>query len=75
MDIRPSRDAEATQLHPSSAAILRPGREGLFSCFGYIVGIEGMPEAESTPLLIELYAVAEPARIRSTATSGGPTCC
>jgi taurine dioxygenase len=55
MDIRPSREAEATQLHPLIRRHPETGREGLFSCFGYIVGIEGMPEAESTPLLLELY--------------------
>ncbi len=55
MDIRPSRHAEAVQRHP----IIRPhpetGRLGLFSCFGYIIGIEGMDDAEAVPLLIELY--------------------
>jgi taurine dioxygenase len=55
MDIRPSREAEATQLHPLIRRHPETGREGLFSCFGYIIGIEGMPEAESTPLLLELY--------------------
>src|SRR5262245_26052659 len=55
MDIRPSREAEKTQLHPLIRSHPETGREGLFSCFGYIIGIEGMPEAESTPLLIELY--------------------
>jgi taurine dioxygenase len=55
MDIRPSRDAEATQLHPIIRRHPETGREGLFSCFGYIIGIEGMPESESTPLLLELY--------------------
>jgi taurine dioxygenase len=55
MDIRPSREAEATQLHPLIRRHPETGREGLFSCFGYIVGIEGMPEAESTPLLLDLY--------------------
>ncbi len=55
MDIRPSRDAEATQLHPLIRRHPETGREGIFSCFGYIIGIEGMPEAESTPLLLELY--------------------
>lgn len=55
MDIRPSRDAEKTQLHPLIRRHPETGREGLFSCFGYIVGIEGMLEAESTPLLLELY--------------------
>jgi taurine dioxygenase len=55
MDIRPSRDAEATQLHPIIRRHPETGREGLFSCFGYIIGIEGMPESESTQLLLELY--------------------
>jgi taurine dioxygenase len=55
MDIRPSRDAEATQLHPVIRSHPETGRLGLFSAFGYIVGIDGMSEAESTPLLLELY--------------------
>lgn len=55
MDIRPSREAEATQLHPLVRKHRETGREGLFSCFGYIVGIEGMDDAEAVPLLIELY--------------------
>lgn len=55
MDIRPSRDAEATQLHPLIRKHPETGREGLFSCFGYIVGIEGMDDAEAVPHLIELY--------------------
>jgi taurine dioxygenase len=55
MDIRPSRDADATQLHPIIRAHPETGRAGLFSAFGYIIGIEGMSEAESTPLLLELY--------------------
>lgn len=55
MDIRPSRDAEAIQLHPLIRRHPETGREGIFSCFGYIIGIEGMPESESTPLLLELY--------------------
>ena len=55
MDIRPSRDAEATQLHPLIRAHPETGRLGFFSCFGYIINIEGMVEAESMALLIELY--------------------
>lgn len=55
MDIRPSRDAEATQTHPLIRKHPETGRQGLFSCFGYIVGIEGMDDAEAIPLLIELY--------------------
>ncbi|HVY89823.1 MAG TPA: TauD/TfdA family dioxygenase [Hyphomonadaceae bacterium] len=55
MDIRVSKDAEKTQLHPLIRKHPETGREGIFSCFGYIVGIEGMAEEESTPLLLELY--------------------
>ena len=55
MDIRPSREAEATQHHPLIRKHPETGREGLFSCFGYIIGIEGMDDAEAVPLLIELY--------------------
>ena len=55
MDIRPSRDAEATQTHPLIRKHPETGREGLFSCFGYIIGIEGMDDAQALPLLIELY--------------------
>lgn len=55
MDIRPSREAEATQLHPLIRKHPETDREGLFSCFGYIIGIEGMDDAEAIPLLIELY--------------------
>lgn len=55
MDIRPSREAEATQIHPLIRRHPETGREGLFSCFGYIIGIEDMDDAEAIPLLIELY--------------------
>ncbi len=55
MDIRPSSDAEAIQQHPIIRMHPETGREGLFSCFGYIIGIEGMDDAEALPLLIELY--------------------
>lgn len=55
MDIRPSRDADKTQLHPLIRKHPETGREGLFSTFGYIIGLEGMPEEESTPLLLQLY--------------------
>jgi taurine dioxygenase len=42
-------------LHPLIRNHPETGREGLFSCFGYIVGIAGMDDAEALPLLIELY--------------------
>ena len=56
MDIRPGPAAEATQRHPLIRRHPETGREGLFSAFGYIVGIDGMADAESHPLLMELYA-------------------
>ena len=55
MDIRVSREAEKTFLHPLIRKHPETAREGLFSCFGYIIGIDGMTEAESTPLLLDLY--------------------
>ena len=55
MDIRPSDEAQATQLHP----IVRPhpetGRLGLFGCLGYVIGIEGLDEQEERELLGEWY--------------------
>lgn len=55
MTIRPSREAEATQRHPLIRNHPETGRPGLFSCFGYIIGIEEMDDDEALPLLIELY--------------------
>ena len=55
MRIITSPAAEATQTHPLVRRHPETGREGLFSTFGYIVGIDGMDEAESTALLVELY--------------------
>jgi taurine dioxygenase len=56
MDIRPSKEAEEVQHHPIIRAHPETGREGLFSCFGYIIGIVDMDDAEAIPLLFELYA-------------------
>jgi len=55
MDIRPSREAEATQRHPLIRPHPETGRPGLFGCIGYIIGIEGMADEEAVPLLMELY--------------------
>ena len=55
MDIRPSHDANATQLHPLIRSHPETGRKGLFSCFGYIIGIDGMVDSEAMALLVELY--------------------
>lgn len=55
MVIRPSKDAEQTQRHSVIRKHPETGRKGLFSCFGYIIGIEDMDDAAATPLLMELY--------------------
>jgi taurine dioxygenase len=55
MDIRPSPAARATQTHPFIRRHPETGREGLFSCLGYIIGFEGMADEEALPLLYELY--------------------
>lgn len=55
MDIRPSEAALATHNHPLIATHPETGRRGFFSTLGYIVGIEGMPDAEALPLLRELH--------------------
>jgi taurine dioxygenase len=56
MAIRPSPVAMATQLHPIIRAHPETGELGLFSCLGYIIGIEGMSDADARALLGELYA-------------------
>lgn len=56
MDIRPSDTAMATQTHPLIREHPETGRLGFFSCLGYIIGIEGMADAEARELLVELFA-------------------
>ncbi len=56
MAIRPSDSAMATQLHPVIRKHPETGELGLFSCLGYIIGIDGMPDDEARELLFELYA-------------------
>jgi taurine dioxygenase len=56
MEIVPSEEALATQLHPLIARHPETGREGLFGCPGYIVGFAGMDNAEAYPLMAELIA-------------------
>jgi len=55
MDIRPSDDAQATQTHPIIKAHPESGRQSLFGCAGYIVGIEGMDQQEGWDLITEIY--------------------
>jgi taurine dioxygenase len=54
MDIRPSEAAMATQNHPLAPAHPETGRRGFYSTLGYIIGIEGMEQAEAIALLMEL---------------------
>ena len=55
MAMRPSKEAENTQRHPVIRRHPGTGREAIFSCLGYIIGIEGMSDARSAPLLAELH--------------------
>ena len=55
MDIRPSETAMATQRHPLVRAHPETGRLGFFSCRGYIIGLEGVPDDEAFVLLNELF--------------------
>ena len=55
MDIRPSDTALATQRHSIVRNHPESGQAGLFSCLGYIIGIEGMAADEARELLVELY--------------------
>lgn len=55
MDIRPSKDALAVQSHPLIRRHSETGRTSLYSCLGYIVGIEGMDDEAALTLLTELY--------------------
>jgi taurine dioxygenase len=55
MDIRPSEEAFAEQLHPIIREHPETGRLGIFSTLGYIVGIEGMAQEAAIALLQELH--------------------
>lgn len=54
MAIRPDESALATQQHPLVQRHHETGEEALFSTLGYIIGIEGMAQAEAFALLVEL---------------------
>src|SRR3546814_9826371 len=54
MDSRSGEEALATQTHPIIRKHPETGREGLFGCAGYNIGIEDMDDAEALPLLYEL---------------------
>ncbi|KTE22267.1 taurine dioxygenase [Sphingopyxis sp. H050] len=54
MDIRSDDEALATQLHPFVRPHPETGRLGLFGCAGYIIGFDGLGDAEAPPLLYDL---------------------
>ncbi len=54
MAIRPGEAALATQTHPLVQRHPETGEEALYSCAGYIIGIEGMDESEAFSLLVDL---------------------
>lgn len=56
MAIRPSEAAMATQAHPLVRRHPETGEEALFSCAGYIIGIEGLDDSDAFALLVELLA-------------------
>ncbi len=55
MNIRPSDEALATEMHPFIRIHPETARAALFGCAGYIIGVEGMDAAEGTTLLGDLY--------------------
>ena len=56
MAIRPDESANETKRHPLVKRHPETGEEALFSCAGYIVGIEGMDDASAMGLLVDLLA-------------------
>ncbi|MDA0271836.1 MAG: TauD/TfdA family dioxygenase [Proteobacteria bacterium] len=50
-----SEEANDTHRHPLIRRHPETGVEGLFGCFGYIIGIEGMSDQDSRELLMEVY--------------------
>jgi taurine dioxygenase len=55
MAIRYSDSAMSTQLHPIMRVHPETGRPALFVSMGYTIGIDGLSEAEATPILMELF--------------------
>ncbi|HAU21427.1 MAG TPA: TauD/TfdA family dioxygenase [Erythrobacter sp.] len=54
MAIQAGEEAMATQRHPLVQRHPETGEEALFSCIGYIIGIESMDDAEAFACLMEL---------------------
>lgn len=56
MAIRPSDSAHQTRTHPLVQTHPETGEEAIFSCAGYLVGIEGMSDEEGLAFLVDLLA-------------------
>lgn len=54
MDIRADASAEATTRHSLLSPHPQTGRERIFGCVGYIIGIEGIPDDEAVDILMRL---------------------
>jgi len=55
MRVKASESARDSLLHPLIKVHPVSGRESLFGCIGYIIGIEGMEQEEASDLLLELH--------------------
>lgn len=55
MAIRFSEEAREVHGHPFILRHPENGRETLLGCFGYIIGIEGVPDDEALGILLELH--------------------
>ncbi len=55
MKILYSETARDVRAHPFILRHPESGRETLFGCFGYIIGVEGMGDAEAAELIRDLY--------------------
>ncbi|MDG1663217.1 MAG: TauD/TfdA family dioxygenase [Pseudomonadales bacterium] len=56
MTFHPSDEANAEQRHSIIRAHPETGRLGIFGCFGYMIGIEGLDDDHAAELLLELHA-------------------
>jgi len=55
MRVKASESARDSLLHPLIKVHPESGRENLFGCIGYIIGIKGMEQEEASELLLELH--------------------
>ena len=55
MRVKASEDARDSLLHPLIKVHPESGKESLFGCLGYIIGIEGMEQGAASDLLLELH--------------------